>query len=84
MIKSSGKTLFNINSEYNSSYSGPRRNTVLNCISMDSHVNAPFITKSIKLILDDYTAGTYQLPDVLSYWTISDCFNESAPGGGQS
>jgi xylan 1,4-beta-xylosidase len=84
VIKSSGKTLFNINSEYNSSYSGQGGNTVLNCISMDSHVNAPFITKSIKLILDDYTAGTYQLPDVLSYWTISDCFNESGTGGGQS
>jgi len=34
---------------------------------MDSHVNAPFVAKTVKLILDDYTKGTYVLPDVLSY-----------------
>jgi xylan 1,4-beta-xylosidase len=84
VIKNSGKSLFNVNSEFNSSYSGQGGNAVPNCISMDSHVNAPFVAKSIKLILDDYTAGTYQLPDVLSYWAISDCFNESGTGGGQS
>jgi Glycosyl hydrolases family 39 len=34
------------------------------------------VAKAVKLILDDYTNGQYALPDVLSYWTISDVFDE--------
>jgi Glycosyl hydrolases family 39. len=77
VIKNSGKKLFSINSEYNSTYAGSGGQQYPNVLSMDSHVNAPFVTKSVKLILDDYTSGQYALPDVLSYWTISDAFDES-------
>ena len=80
VIKNSGKKLFSINSEYNSSYSGSGGNLQYpNVVSMDSHINAAFVTKSVKLVLDDYTSGQYLLPDVLSYWTISDVFDESGP-----
>jgi len=75
-IKNSGKKLFSLNTEFNSTYSGQGGYMVSNCISMDSHKNAPFVAKVIKLILDDYTSGKCPLPDVLSYWTISDCFDE--------
>jgi hypothetical protein len=45
---------------------------------MDSHVNAGFVAKCVKLLLDDHSAGTYPAPDVLSYWTISDVFDEGS------
>jgi xylan 1,4-beta-xylosidase len=79
VIKNSGKKLFSINSEYNSTYlgSGGNGTQYANVLSMDSHVNAPFVAKTVKLILDDYTNGAYALPDVLSYWAISDVFDES-------
>ena len=77
-IKNSGKKLLSFNTEYNSSYSGQGGNTGANCYSMDSHVNAPFVAKCVKLILDDHTAGTYQVPDVFSYWAISDVFDEGS------
>jgi xylan 1,4-beta-xylosidase len=78
-IKRFGKKMFSLNTEYNSSYSGQGGNTQPNCISMDSHVNAPFVVKCVKLILDDAIAPTpYQLPDVLSYWVISDVFDEGS------
>jgi xylan 1,4-beta-xylosidase len=79
IIRNSGKKLFSINSEYNSTFagSGGQGEQYPNVLSMDSHVNAPFVAKTVKLILDDYTKGTYVLPDVLSYWTISDVFDES-------
>jgi len=77
VIKSSGKKLFNINTEYNSTYSGSGGNTQYpNVVSMDSYINGAFVAKAVKLILDDYTNGQYALPDVLSYWTISDVFDE--------
>ena len=77
VIKNSGKKLFSINSEYNSTYSGSGGNLQYpNVVSMDSHINGAFVTKAVKLILDDYTSGQYALPDVLSYWTISDVFDE--------
>ena len=75
-IKNSGKKLFSLNTEFNSTYSGQGGYMVSNCISMDGHKNAPFVAKVIKLIIADYTSGNSPLPDVLSYWTISDCFDE--------
>jgi xylan 1,4-beta-xylosidase len=77
-IKNSGKKLLSLNTEYSSSYSGQGGNTSAFCISMDSHVNAPFIAKCVKLILDDHTAGTAQIPDAISYWAISDVFDEGS------
>ncbi|MBN1760608.1 MAG: hypothetical protein JW863_19930 [Chitinispirillaceae bacterium] len=77
-IKSFGKPLVSMNTEYSSSYSGQGGNTGANIISMDSHINAPFVAKCVKMILDDYTANTYQLPEVFSYWAISDVFDEGS------
>ncbi len=51
---------------------------------MDSHKNAPFVTKIVKLAISDFTGGQYVLPDILSYWTISDCFDESGNNNGNS
>jgi xylan 1,4-beta-xylosidase len=78
VIKSSGKKMFSLNTEYNSSYSGQGGNTGANCVSMDNHINAPFVAKCVKLVLDDHTAGTYQVPDAFSYWAISDVFDEGS------
>jgi xylan 1,4-beta-xylosidase len=78
VIKNSGKQLLSLNTEFSTSYSGQGGNTSAFCLSMDSHVNAPFVAKCVKLILDDHTAGTAQVPDVLSYWAISDVFDEGS------
>ena len=43
---------------------------------MDNHKGAPFVAKSIKLIISDCIGGKYRYPDVLSYWALSDCFDE--------
>jgi xylan 1,4-beta-xylosidase len=90
VIKNSGKKLLGFNTEYSSTYAGQGGGgaqgtaTTPNVVSMDSHVNAPFVAKCIKLILDDYTAGTYALPEILSYWAISDVFDECPPNNGGS
>jgi xylan 1,4-beta-xylosidase len=81
VISGTGKKLFSLNTEYNSSYSGQGGNRVPNCISMDNHQNAPFIVKTTKLIITDCIGGKYLYPDVLSYWTISDCFDEWGSSG---
>jgi xylan 1,4-beta-xylosidase len=77
-IKNSGKQLLSLNTEFSSSYSGQGNCTSPYCYSMDSHVNAPFVAKCVKLVLDDHTSGTAQVPDVLSYWAISDVFDEGS------
>jgi xylan 1,4-beta-xylosidase len=82
VIKSSGKQLYSLNTEYNSTWSGQGGNNDPNVMSMDSHINAPFVVKSQKLIIDDYLSGQYLLPDVLSYWAISDVFDESGANKG--
>lgn len=69
-----GRKLLSMNTEFNTTWAGGGSDTSDNAYSMDSHVNAAFIAKSIKLLLDDM--GTYQLPDVLTYWVISDVFDE--------
>ena len=85
LIKNSGKKLLSFNTEFNSNYSGQGGyEAAANCVSMDSHQNAPFVAKVVKLIMDDYTSGQYPLPDVLSYWAISDCFDESGVNNGNS
>lgn len=76
VIKSTGKNLLSLNTEYNSSYSCQGGNPIATCYSADNHKNAPFITKAVKLIVSDCIGGGYRYPDVLSYWTISDCFDE--------
>lgn len=76
VIKQSGKNLYSLNTEFNSTYTGQGGNTDPNVMSMDSHINAPFVVKCVKLIIDDYLTGQYLLPDMLSYWAISDVFDE--------
>src|SRR4051812_27145165 len=39
-----------LNTEWNSSYSGQGGNMAGNCVSMDTHANAPFIVKTVKLL----------------------------------
>ena len=69
--------LKSFNTEWNSSYSGQGgMSTADNCVSMDSHANAPFILKTVKLIADQVQGDTPPL-DVFSYWVISDVFDES-------
>jgi xylan 1,4-beta-xylosidase len=85
VIKESGKKLLSFNTEFNSTYSGQGGYiSAANCVSMDSHKNAPFVTKIVKLAIDDFTSGKHPLPDILSYWTISDCFDESGNNNGNS
>jgi xylan 1,4-beta-xylosidase len=76
VIKNIGRNLFSLNTEWNSSYSGQGGNPVPDCYSMDNHRNASFITKAVKLIVSDCVGGGYRYPDALSYWVISDCFDE--------
>jgi xylan 1,4-beta-xylosidase len=76
VIKQSGKKLYSLNTEYSSTYTGQGGNTDPNVVSMDNHQNAPFVVKCMKLIIDDHLSGAYTLPDVLSYWAISDVFDE--------
>jgi xylan 1,4-beta-xylosidase len=76
IITGIGRNLFSLNTEYNSTYAGAGGNTSANCYSMDNHKNAPFIVKSVKLIISDCIGGSYRYPDVLSYWALSDCFDE--------
>ncbi|HEX2959496.1 MAG TPA: hypothetical protein VHO70_21860 [Chitinispirillaceae bacterium] len=80
-IKDFGKPLGSMNTEFSSSYSGQGGGTGANLYSMDSHVNAPYVAKVIKLHLDDHTSNKSQLPDVMSYWAISDVFDESGREG---
>jgi xylan 1,4-beta-xylosidase len=77
-INGTGKKLLSLNTEFNTSYSGQGGNTSAYCYSMDSHVNAPFVVKCVKLVLDDGINNTYQIPDVLSYWAVSDVFDEGS------
>ena len=74
-------TVKSFNTEWNSSYTGQGGKVGDSNESMDSHVNAPFILKSVKLLSDKNQGETPAL-DVFSYWAISDVFDEnSGPSG---
>jgi len=64
------------NTEWNSAYTGQGGNPAANNVSMDSHANAPFILKSVKLLADQVQGDRPPL-DVFSYWAVSDVFGES-------
>jgi len=64
------------NTEWNSAYTGQGGNPAANNVSMDSHANAPFILKSVKLLADQVQGNKPPL-DVFSYWAVSDVFGES-------
>lgn len=69
------------NTEWNSSYSGQGGIMADNIVSMDSHANAPFALKTIKLLADQVQGDTPPL-EVFSYWVISDVFDESSGPSG--
>jgi xylan 1,4-beta-xylosidase len=70
-----------LNSEWNSSYTGQGGNVSDTTVSMDSHVNAPFIVKIVKLLADKIQGSTPPL-DVFSYWVVSDVFGEYSGDSG--
>ena len=74
-------TVKSFNTEWNSAYSGQGGNPGPSNESMDSHVNAPFILKSVKLLSDKNQGNTPPL-DVFSYWVGSDVFDESTGPSG--
>ncbi len=73
--------LESVNSEWNSAYTGQGGNMADNNVSMDSHVNAPFILKSVKLLADQVKGDTPPL-SIFSYWVISDVFGEYSGDAG--
>jgi xylan 1,4-beta-xylosidase len=74
-------TVKSFNTEWNSAYTGQGGNTSVSDVSMDSHVNAPFILKGVKLFVDKNQGATPPL-DVFSYWVASDIFDESGGPSG--
>ena len=83
-IKAAGYTtdaIKSLNSEWNSSYGGQGGSTGQACVSMDTHVNAPFIIKAVKLLAAKNVGDTPPL-DMFSYWVVSDVFDESSGPSG--
>ena len=69
------------NTEWNSSYSGQGGGMGDVVTSMDNHWNAGFILKAVKL-LSDKNSGDTPPADVMSYWVLSDVFDESSGPNG--
>jgi len=69
------------NTEWNSSYNGQGGLTGDVVTSMDNHWNAGFILKAVKL-LSDKNSGDTPPADVMSYWVLSDVFDESSGPNG--
>jgi xylan 1,4-beta-xylosidase len=74
-------TFPSFNTEWNSAYTGQGGNLTDNNVSMDSHANAPFILKSVKLLADQVVGDKPPL-DVFAYWVISDVFGEYGSDAG--
>jgi len=70
-----------LNTEWNSAYTGQGGNVADNNVSMDSHVNAPFILKSVKLLADQVKGDKPPL-SIFSYWVVSDVFGEYSGDAG--
>jgi len=68
--------LESLNTEWNSAYTGQGGNTTDNNVSMDNHVNAAFILKSVKLLADQNKGDKPPL-SIFSYWAVSDVFGEA-------
>jgi xylan 1,4-beta-xylosidase len=63
------------NTEWNSSYSGQGGNMGNATLAMDNHWNVGFILKAAKLLADKDSGDTPAI-DVLSYWVLTDVFDE--------
>ena len=83
-ITSGGYTtsaVLSFNTEWNSSYCGQGGKAGDANESMDSHANAPFIIKAVKL-LSDQNKGDTPPVSVFSYWVLTDVFGESGSDTG--
>jgi xylan 1,4-beta-xylosidase len=83
-ITSGGYTtsaVLSFNTEWNSSYCGQGGKPGDANESMDSHANAPFILKAVKL-LSDKDQGDTPPVSVFSYWVLTDVFGESGSDAG--
>jgi xylan 1,4-beta-xylosidase len=83
-ITSGGYTtsqVLSFNTEWNSSYCGQGGKPGDANESMDSHANAPFILKAVKLLSDKDQNDTPPLT-VFSYWVLTDVFGESGSDTG--
>ena len=83
-ITSGGYTtsaVLSFNTEWNSSYCGQGGKAGDANESMDSHANAPFILKAVKL-LSDKNQGETPPASVFSYWVLTDVFGESGSDTG--
>jgi xylan 1,4-beta-xylosidase len=83
-ITSGGYTtssVMSFNTEWNSSYCGQGGKAGDANESMDSHANAPFILKAVKL-LSDANKGETPPASVFSYWVLTDVFGESGSDTG--
>jgi xylan 1,4-beta-xylosidase len=83
-ITSGGYTtsaVMSFNTEWNSSYCGQGGKPGDANESMDSHANAPFILKAVKL-LSDKNQGDTPAASVFSYWVLTDVFGESGSDTG--
>jgi len=83
-ITSGGYTtsaVLSVNTEWNSSYCGQGGKPGDAVESMDSHANAPFILKAVKL-LSDTNQGDTPPVSVFSYWALTDVFGESGSDTG--
>ncbi|MFL5305802.1 MAG: GH39 family glycosyl hydrolase [Polyangia bacterium] len=83
-IMSGGYTtsqVMSFNTEWNSSYCGQGGKPGDANESMDSHANAPFILKAVKL-LSDKDQGETPPATVFSYWVLTDVFGESGSDTG--
>ena len=74
-------TVKSVNTEWNSSYCGQGGKPGDANESMDSHANAPFILKAVKL-LSDKNQGETPAVEVFSYWAATDVFGESGSDTG--
>ena len=78
-IVAGGYTTANVmsfNTEWNSAYTGQGGKAGDSNESMDTHANAPFILRAVKLLSDQKQGDTPPL-HVFSYWAVSDVFGES-------
>jgi xylan 1,4-beta-xylosidase len=69
-------TVKSFNTEWNSAYTGQGGKVGDSNESMDTHANAPFILKAVKLLSDKNQGETPPL-EVFAYWAVTDVFGES-------
>jgi xylan 1,4-beta-xylosidase len=72
-------TIKSFNTEWSTSYSGQGGAVGPVVESMDSHVNAAFVLKTVKLLADK-NVGDTPAADLLSYWALSDIIDGYAGG----